>query len=140
MVTFERNGLLEHNTFLMDFSESYIYKCRKKGKIIRHIAKIILSLSAIYIDKRKIFGDNIRSGNGFESLEGKRVNIIIVGSGKVGYTLAQHLNAEGHEITVIDSDEEKIKDLSSEMDIYCVLGNGTSYRTKKKQALKKQTF
>ena len=54
-------------------------------------------------------------------LEDKRVNIIIVGSGKVGYTLAQHLNAEGHEITVIDSDVEKIKDLSSEMDIYCVL-------------------
>ena len=30
----------------------------------------------------------------FGSLEEKRVNIIIVGSGKVGYTLAQHLNAE----------------------------------------------
>ena len=49
----------------------------------------------------------------FEVLEEKRVNIIIVGSGKVGYTLAQNLNAEGHEITVIDADEEKIKDLSS---------------------------
>ena len=73
----------------------------------------------------------------FGSLEDKRVNIIIVGSGKVGYTLAQHLNAEGHEITVIDSDEEKIKDLSSEMDIYCVLGNGTSYRTQKEAGIEK---
>ena len=73
----------------------------------------------------------------FEVLEDKRVNIIIVGSGKVGYTLAQHLNAEGHEITVIDSDEEKIKDLSSEMDIYCVLGNGTSYRTQKEAGIEK---
>ena len=73
----------------------------------------------------------------FGSLEEKRVNIIIVGSGKVGYTLAQHLNAEGHEITVIDSDEEKIKDLSSEMDIYCVLGNGTSYRTQKEAGIEK---
>ena len=74
----------------------------------------------------------------FEVLEDKRVNIIIVGSGKVGYTLAQHLNAEGHEITVIDSDEEKIKDLSSEMDIYCETVPVTG--PKKKQALKKQTF
>lgn len=73
----------------------------------------------------------------FGLLEEKRVNIIIVGSGKVGYTLAQHLNAEGHEITVIDSDEEKIKDLSSEMDIYCVLGNGTSYRTQKEAGIEK---
>ena len=60
----------------------------------------------------------------FEVLEDKRVNIIIVGSGKVGYTLAQHLNAEGHEITVIDSDGEMVP----------VTG------PKKKQALKKQTF
>lgn len=44
---------------------------------------------------------------------------------------------EGHEITVIDSDEEKIKDLSSEMDIYCVLGNGTSYRTQKEAGIEK---
>lgn len=65
------------------------------------------------------------------------MNIIIVGSGKVGYTLAQHLNAEGHEITVIDSDEEKIKDISSEMDIYCVLGNGTSYLTQKEAGIEK---
>lgn len=65
------------------------------------------------------------------------MNIIIVGSGKVGSTLARHLNEEGHEITVIDSDEEKIRDISSEMDIYCVLGNGTSYRTQKEAGVEK---
>lgn len=65
------------------------------------------------------------------------MNIIIVGSGKVGSTLARHLNDEGHEITVIDSDEEKIRDISSEMDIYCVLGNGTSYRTQKEAGVEK---
>lgn len=65
------------------------------------------------------------------------MNIIIVGSGKVGYTLAQHLNAEGHEITVIDSDEEKIKEISSELDIFCVHGNGTSYRTQKEAGVEK---
>lgn len=65
------------------------------------------------------------------------MNIIIVGSGKVGYTLAQHLNAEGHEITVIDSDEDKIKEISSEMDIYCVHGNGTSYIAQKEAGVEK---
>ncbi len=65
------------------------------------------------------------------------MNIIIVGSGKVGYSIAQHLNEEGHEITVIDSDEEKIRDISSEMDIYCVLGNGTSYLTQKEAGIDK---
>lgn len=65
------------------------------------------------------------------------MNIIIVGSGKVGYTLAQHLNAEGHEITVIDSDEDKVREISSEMDIYCVLGNGTSYLAQKEAGVEK---
>ena len=65
------------------------------------------------------------------------MNIIIVGSGKVGYTLAQHLNAEGHEITVIDSDEDKVREISSEMDIYCVFGNGTSYIAQKEAGVEK---
>ena len=30
------------------------------------------------------------------------VNIIIVGDGKVGYTLAQFLSKDGHDITIID--------------------------------------
>ena len=67
----EKERISEHNNILMDFSESYIYKCRKKGNIIWHIAKIILSLSAIYIDKRKSLEYNIPSGNEFWIVGGK---------------------------------------------------------------------
>ena len=36
------------------------------------------------------------------------MKIIIAGCGKVGYILAEQLNEEGHEITIIDTNEEKI--------------------------------
>ncbi len=108
---------------------------QEKGEYYLTYSEKLYYLLARYTStKESLWSIIFRAGMSFEVLEDKRVNIIIVGSGKVGYTLAQHLNAEGHEITVIDSDEEKIKDLSSEMDIYCVLGNGTSYRTQKKEA------
>ena len=34
------------------------------------------------------------------------MNIVIVGSGKVGFTLAEQLVKEEHNVTVVDSDEE----------------------------------
>lgn len=55
------------------------------------------------------------------------MKIIIVGCGKVGYTLADTLSRENHEITVIDSNEEKILRLSNELDVATVRGNGASY-------------
>lgn len=79
----------------------------------------------------------MRRGWGYHELEDKTVKIIIVGSGKVGYALAKHLNEEGHEITVIDSDEEKIQDISSELDVFCICGNGTSYHTQKEAGIVK---
>lgn len=56
------------------------------------------------------------------------MKIIIVGCGKVGSVLAEQLNDEGHEISVIDRNEEKLEDISSQIDIIGIVGNGTSYR------------
>lgn len=56
------------------------------------------------------------------------MNIIIVGCGKVGLTLAQQLRQEGHAITLIDMDKERLEAAVGAMDIQGVLGNGTSYR------------
>lgn len=56
------------------------------------------------------------------------MNIIIVGCGKVGLTLAQQLRQENHAITVIDTDKERLEAAVAAMDIQGVLGNGTSYR------------
>ena len=54
------------------------------------------------------------------------MKIIIVGCGKVGSTLAEHLNQEGHDITIIDKHWDKLKFLSDRIDVLGVEGNGAS--------------
>lgn len=56
------------------------------------------------------------------------MNIIIVGCGKVGYTLAQQLRQEEHAITMVDTDRERLEQAVGQLDIQAVQGNGTSYR------------
>ena len=64
------------------------------------------------------------------------MKIIIVGCGKVGYVLTEQLTKEGHDITLIDKDDEKLTRVSSNMDVYCVNGNGTSYETQLEAGIK----
>jgi len=54
------------------------------------------------------------------------MDVIIVGCGQVGRTLAAQLNAEGHNITVIDTSSEKIKSVTNEIDAMGIIGNGAS--------------
>ena len=56
------------------------------------------------------------------------MNIIIVGCGKVGLTLAQQLRQEEHSITLVDTDRERLEEAVGTMDIQGILGNGTSHR------------
>lgn len=55
------------------------------------------------------------------------MQIIIVGCGKVGKTLAAHLSREDHNVTIIDTNAEKIREAANVYDIMGVVGNGTSY-------------
>ncbi len=55
------------------------------------------------------------------------MKIIIVGCGKVGYTLAQQLDEEGHDITVVDTNGDKIEQAISTLDVQGVEGNGTTF-------------
>lgn len=55
------------------------------------------------------------------------LNIIIVGCGNVGITLAERLADEGHYITVIDKSAEVVKTVSGTYDVMGVVGNGSSY-------------
>lgn len=57
------------------------------------------------------------------------MKIIVVGFGKVGYVLADQLNNEGHDLTVIDLNENRMQYAISQLDIQAITGNGTSYRT-----------
>ena len=64
------------------------------------------------------------------------MNIIIVGCGKVGLTLAEQLCQEDHAITLIDTDQERLDDAVNAMDVQAVLGNGTSYQTQIEAGIK----
>lgn len=55
------------------------------------------------------------------------LNIIIVGCGRVGSTLVEQLSTEGHDITVVDKDAEKIRVLTDMYDIMGLVGNGASF-------------
>ena len=59
------------------------------------------------------------------------LKIIIVGAGKVGATLVQKLRNEGHDITIVDKNADKVNSLSDSFDIMGVVGNGASYTTQK---------
>ncbi len=52
------------------------------------------------------------------------MNIIIVGDGKVGYTLADHLSKEEHNITIIDKNEAALLKADETLDVMCIKGNG----------------
>lgn len=55
--------------------------------------------------------------------------IIIVGCGKVGYTLTEQLSREGHDIMVIDERAACIEKIKNELDVMGIVGNGISYQT-----------
>lgn len=54
------------------------------------------------------------------------MKIVIAGAGEVGCHLAKMLSEGYHEITIIDSDEERLAMVSESMDVLTVLGNPTS--------------
>ena len=55
------------------------------------------------------------------------LNVIIVGCGSVGTTLAERLSAEGHYITMIDKDANSLKRVCDTYDVMGIVGNGSSY-------------
>ncbi len=54
------------------------------------------------------------------------MKIILVGCGKVGRALARQLSEEKHNVTVIDTNPEKIEMITEELDVLGVCGNGAS--------------
>lgn len=55
------------------------------------------------------------------------MRIIIAGAGDVGFHLAKLLSFEGHGITIIDKDADKLKYASNHLDVQTMRGNSTSY-------------
>jgi len=53
------------------------------------------------------------------------MKIIIVGAGQVGGTLAEHLASERNDITLIDKDSNRLRELQDRLDIGTVAGHGS---------------
>ena len=56
------------------------------------------------------------------------MDIIVVGCGKVGFTIVEQLSNEGHNIIAIDERQERIDKVKEELDVIGIVGNGVSYQ------------
>ncbi len=56
------------------------------------------------------------------------MNIIIVGCGKVGVTLAEQLDQEGHDVVVIDNRASAVESAANFMDVMGIVGSGASHQ------------
>ncbi len=55
------------------------------------------------------------------------LRIIVVGAGKVGDTLVNRLADEGHNLVIIDKNEERLTQLANLCDCMCITGSGASH-------------
>lgn len=65
------------------------------------------------------------------------LNIIIVGCGKVGTTLVEQLIKEGHDITIVDKNPQRIQELTNLHDIMGLTGNGASHSVQMEAGIEK---
>ena len=54
------------------------------------------------------------------------MKIVIIGDGKVGYKLAEHLSEDNYDVVLIDNNEEKLKEAINNLDVNCFAGDGVS--------------
>ena len=55
------------------------------------------------------------------------MNTIIVGCGRVGRSIAEQLNEEGHSVTVIDENYEALEKIADTQNVMAIHGNGATY-------------
>ena len=53
------------------------------------------------------------------------MNILILGAGQVGTSVAAALASENNDITVVDTDHQRLRDLAERLDIRTVVGHGS---------------
>ena len=51
---------------------------------------------------------------------------MIIGAGEVGYYLSDRFSGEGHDVVLIDQDDEKLRRLEKGLDVMTIRGNGAS--------------
>ncbi|MBP7552976.1 MAG: Trk system potassium transporter TrkA [Spirochaetes bacterium] len=68
------------------------------------------------------------------------MNVIIVGGGNVGVTIARKLISENHDVTVIDNNHKVLKSLRMELDALILEGDGNTVDILKKAGIKKASL
>ncbi len=64
------------------------------------------------------------------------MKIVIIGLGTIGKTILKTLAGEGHTITIIDEDKDKIESLIEKYDVFGVVGNGACLDIQKEAKVK----
>lgn len=57
------------------------------------------------------------------------MEIVLIGAGRMGQGLAGRLIEEGHNLTVVDRDADKLEHISNYLDVMTLQGNGADYET-----------
>lgn len=65
------------------------------------------------------------------------MKIVIAGAGAVGTHLAKMLSHQDHDIILLDSDEEKLKEIDSHLDLLTIVGSSSSLHDLKEASVKK---
>ena len=52
------------------------------------------------------------------------MRIVLVGAGEVGYSVAKNLSEDGHDIVVIEENDERADRVDNDLDVIVVRGNG----------------
>ncbi len=60
------------------------------------------------------------------------MNVIIAGAGEVGVYIAEKVTAESHDVTIIEIDPEKVREISNTLDVNVIPGNASSVQILKK--------
>lgn len=68
------------------------------------------------------------------------MRILVVGDGKVGHTVAEQLTREGHDVVIIDKNEDVLQRCEDTLDVLCIRGNGANARTLLDAGVEKADF
>ncbi|MBW2573375.1 MAG: Trk system potassium transporter TrkA, partial [Deltaproteobacteria bacterium] len=60
------------------------------------------------------------------------MNVIIAGAGEVGIYIAEKVTAESHDVTIIEIDPAKVREISNTLDVNVIPGNASSVQILKK--------
>ena len=68
------------------------------------------------------------------------MKVVILGAGQVGGSLSANLSSNGYDVTVIDSNDEKLSDLDSRLDLRTVSGHASHPITLKRAGCDSDTI